>query len=306
MRALRRELVAKMDRFWFAERACESLAVWRVAFGLYFLGILLMSVPNWARFYGPEGTYPVALLRSEGAHVWTVFALSDSSLWLWSIFFLLVAAASCFTFGLFTRLSCAVLFVGQSSMMTRNIYMVNGQDQVAAVLLFFACFAPLNGAFSLDRRRQKKPQFGEIQTAWALRLMQLTFAGIYLFCGPTKWPSWSDGNAIYYISLSHAWFRFPGEAVFRSHELSQTLSYATVCLETLFPFLVWIRTLRPWLLAAMALMHLTIMVLLSAAVFYFNLVMLVGLLLFVDGRAMRGLYRDIERSHKYHEAQEDL
>lgn len=301
---LTKKIARNFSQFWFAPRSCESLAVWRIVFGTYVLHLLLISLPNWARYYGVQGTYPLSILRQEQGDFWTIFALSDSAVWIWVVYTVLIAAAVLLTLGLFTRIACVLLFLGHSSMMARNIYMVNGQDQVATMLLFFACFAPLNGAFSLDRKRQGKAQLGELESSWAVRLMQVSFAGIYLFCGPSKWQTWSDGNAMYYISLSYAWFRYPGMELFRDFQTSRILSYSTIAIESLFPFLVWFPSFRPWMLLAVALLHIGCMVFLSPAVFYFNLIMVIGLLLFVDGRTVRSIYRERERRRKYERVHE--
>jgi hypothetical protein len=292
-------MIKRIDTFWFESRSSEALAAWRVCFGLYLLHLLLISLPNWSRYYGVNGTYPLWMLRAEGRDIWSVMSLSDSPLLIWAVFLAMFVAASFFTLGLFARAACVVLFVGYSSMMARNIYMVNGQDQVATVLLFFACFAPLSASLSLDCRRRKMPQIGATQSIWPLRLMQVSFAGIYLFCGPTKLETWADGEALYYISLSHDWFRFPELSIFRQMGISQLLSFTTIAVESLFPLLVCFRKTRPWILWAIALMHLGIMLFLAPSVFYFNAIMVISLLLFVDNNIFQNLYRNHLKRREY-------
>lgn len=285
-------MIQALNRFWFSQRSSEALAVWRICFGIYLVHILLISLPNWSRFYGVDGTYPLWMLRAEGRDMWSLISLSASPLMIWAVYLAMFVAAVFFTLGLYARAACIVLFIGYSSMMSRNVYMVNGQDQVATMLLFFACFAPLSGAFSLDCRRAKKSQVGELNSIWAQRLMQVSFAGIYLFCGPSKIPTWADGDALYYISLSHAWFRFPELSIFRQFEVSRLLSYTTIAIECLFPVLVWFRQSRGYMLWTMAALHTGVMIFLAPSVFYFNAIMVVGLLLFVDDTTVQRIYRD--------------
>ncbi len=285
------KLTTAFDEFWFAQTTTESLGVFRVALGLFVLHILLISMPNWERFYGENATVPLWLLRDQGNHYWSVFGWSGSPVFVWSVYALLVAAGICFTLGLFTRAACVVLFVGYSSMVTRNTWMVNGQDQVAVLLLLLGCFAPLGYAYSLDSKRMGLSQTNRLGSVWAQRLMQLSIAIIYLSCGPTKLEHWQNGDALYYTSFSYQWFRFPTVDLFHAPAFSIVGSYATILIESAFPVLVWLPPLRTPMVCLMALFHVLVMILLSPAVFYFNLIMVIAMLLYLDNDVSRNLVR---------------
>lgn len=171
--------------------------------------------------------------------------------------------------------------------------MVNGQDQVAVLLLFISCFAPLGASYSLDNKRLGKSQTNQLRSVWALRLLQCSIAIIYLSCGPTKLAYWQNGDALYYTSFSYQWFRYPTVDLFHAPAFSIVGSYATIILETTFPIAVWFPLFRTPMLVLMAAFHTTVAALLSPAVFYFNVAMLVAILVFVDNNFVRRTVRQL-------------
>ena len=62
----RNKLLAALDDFWFGQSTTEALGVLRIALGLFVLHILVISFPNWQRFYGDNATMPLWLLREQG------------------------------------------------------------------------------------------------------------------------------------------------------------------------------------------------------------------------------------------------
>ncbi len=277
-----------LNKFWFETRSVEALGFFRIIFGCILLLITIISFPNWDRFYGPWGTLPSIMIRDQTIYYWSLFNLSQSTAYLWALYWLLLLAVCCFIVGVRTKLATVIIFLIYASMVNRNAPMVNGQDQVAVLLLFFSCFSPLGGALSIDRYRTGEPWFSSgVYEIWGLRLMQISFLMIYAFCGPTKLQSWSDGDAIYYVSLSEAWFRWPHVEWFHNIWFSKLATYGTVIVETAFPLLIWIKSIRSYLLVSMFLLHFGIMIFLSSAVFYFNLVMVTGLCIFIENQIIR-------------------
>lgn len=274
------------DRAWFAPTQPLALAVFRIAFGLLWLDILVSSFPNWMRFYGADGIVPFAWLGETYFARPSLLAVSSGEGYSWAFYWSALAAGVAFTIGYRTRVATVVLFLAVISMINRTPSITHGEDLVSRQLLFFACFASLGDAWSVDawlRRRSglPDPRPGSI---WPLRLMQISTTFVYLFSTPAK-PAddvaWIDGSAIYYVMASYNWGRFPALApLFYSGPLSALMSWGTLVIEGSFPFLVWSRRTRPYTLAALAGLH-TGISLLTNNVFNFNLVMLTSLLLFV-------------------------
>ncbi|MGQ9865206.1 MAG: HTTM domain-containing protein [Pseudanabaenaceae cyanobacterium] len=287
----------RWDRFWFAEGGTHSLGAMRIALGLFVLQMLICSIPNWQRFYGPQGYFPLsAYIQSMNgftdAAIASVLAWSADPRWPWVVFGVGVVSAIAFTLGICTRLATVVLFGVWASLVHRSLMLVNGQDQIVKLLLFFGLFAPLGRSYSGDRwwaRRHKQP-WSEVAPVWPMRLMQVSIAFVYLFSAPAKWNDdimWRNGLAIYYVTLSDRWFRFPDVSLFQNIPFSLFATYSALAAEMGFPLLVWFKPLRPWVLMAIAALHCGICILLSESVWHFNMAMLISFLVFVDPPVMR-------------------
>ena len=275
-----------INRFLFAEEETSALAIFRIAFGLYLLLLLVASAPNWTRFYGVDGLFPLESARGVDGHLsYSLLNFFDSPQSVQSYFWLMLMAALSFTLGLFNKISAAIVYLLYLSLTHRNSMLVNGQDQVALALLFPCIFAPLDRRFSLRAwlARSRKIELPSRAPVWTWRLLQLTLCNIYLFSGPTKCldhHSWCDGSALYYVALSERWFRFPEVALFLSPAFYVPATFIGLAAELFFPYLVWWRRIRILVVLAMIVFHLLIIVFLSPAVAFFNLLMMVGLLLF--------------------------
>lgn len=282
----RTQIARAWDLAWFRPTSPVALGAFRIALGLLWLEILVVSLPNWLRFYGREGIVPFAWLGEPFFARPSILSLSSAEVWTWACYAVALIACICFTFGYKTRIATIVLYLMVISMVNRTPTVTHGEDLVSRPLLFFACFASLGDRWSVDdwlRRRSGAPRPPQ-REVWPLRLMQISVVFVYLFSLPAK-PSddiaWIDGSAIYYVMASENWGRFPELApLFYAGPLSPLMTWGTLVIEGLFPFLVWPRRTRPYALGALALLQLGI-ALLVGHVLNFNLVMLASFLLFV-------------------------
>ena len=302
-----RTLFRAWNKFWFDRQPTYSLGIFRIVFGLFLLITFLISYPNWERFYGPQGYLPFSALGEPWAgYLWSILSLTDKEWFLWVIFWFAVIASAAFIIGLKTRVATIFLFVIFISMLHRNPFLINGQDQVAAMLLFFSIFAPLGASFSVDEfwrrfhhfQRSKEQFVAERKSMWALRLMQVSIALVYIFSGPAKYfddITWRDGSAIYYVSLSDRWFRFPDITLFHSEPISMVLTFGTLLVEIAFPLFVWFSRTRSFVLIGITLFHYGMMIFMSSAVFFFNLMMLISFILFIPSAAMERLLHFLPR-----------
>jgi hypothetical protein len=279
------------DRVWFAPTQAHSLAAFRIGFGLLWIVITLSSLPNWMRFYGRDGIVPFSWLGDPFFARPSLLSVSASDQWTWAFFVFTLAAAICFTVGYRTRVATIALYLTVISMVNRTPTVTHGEDLVSRPLLFFACFASLGDAWSVDawlrsRRGAPAPAAGAI---WPLRMMQISVAFVYLFSLPAK-PSddraWIDGTALYYVMASENWSRFPHLAtLFAYGPLTSLLTVGTLVVEGAFPFLVWWSRTRWIALGSLAALQVGIAVLVGH-VFNFNVVMLASFLLFVPDEAL--------------------
>ena len=316
MPRLLRRILAANDRFWFRKQSTLTLGLFRIAFGIFILLMIASSFPNWERFYGASGAYPLPDFIDASGGFWgaassSVLALSASPLLLWSVFGMGVFASACFALGLYTRLSTLISFIIWGSIYHRNFILINGQDQVVMMLLFFCCFAPLGNSLSIDNilRNKYHPSTSrlsyrtrQLKSVWSWRLMQVSITLIYFFSGPSKFldgVEWRDGTAIYYVSLSDRWFRFNQVDFLHNEILSVYFTYGALLIECLFPLLIWFRKTRLLMLSLIALLHASIVVLMSEYVLHFNIVMLISFILFLPTRTTQKLIDLFSRKNQF-------
>ncbi len=105
------------------------------------------------------------------------------------------------------------------------------------------------------------------------RLIQIQIAVLFFFSGAEKLrgDDWWTGDAIW-IAFTNNEFHTPILGLFATqYWLINLATYGTVLLEIAFPFLIWQRRTRPYLLAAAALLHVLIAVFLGLYFFSFVL-----------------------------------
>lgn len=294
-----KKILSVWNKFWFKKEIPYSLGLFRIIFGLYIILIIVISYPQWGWFYGADGLVPFSEI-GRGPHTWTIFSFSSSNLFTYGVFWISFLSGILFTVGFFSRTSSVFLFIIFISLLHRNAYIINGQDQIIGMLLFFSMFAPIGSCYSLDyyfksRKNLKKSEKISIlnnQSLWIIRLMQIAIANVYLLSASAKLfgeNAWRDGTAIYYLSLSDRYFRYPNINFFHSEIFSIVMTYGTLIIEMAFPLLVWFHYTRPYVLSGIAMFHIGTLFLMPSTVFYFGLAMLVSLILFLPNDFTKSL-----------------
>lgn len=289
---------AALRRFWFDGCDPAPAALFRIGLGLFIAVLYVALLANWERYYGEQGVLASWPRRSwldlytwAGPRVPTLF-------WGW----LGLATALLFTAGLKTRWATVLLFVLELSRSHHGRFLVNGEDLVVRMLLFYACFAPLNRAWSMDalRRRGAHPDPAwERPSVWPLRSMQVNFLLIYVLSLPNKLmddSAWLAGDAVYWSIVSDMWSRWPWPSLFFDYggAFSKVATYGTIAVEGLAPWLVWFSRTRRWAIVALVSLHLGITFILQN-VSFFSVSMIVGFLLFLTPEEARGVVALLRR-----------
>jgi hypothetical protein len=272
--------------------------LFRISLGVLITVFYLCLGPNWTRYYAHDGVMSQALPASFGIpDNWaSLFSWTEPIVPITVFWWVGLAAALLFTVGLWTRVATVVLFLLQGALVQRANVVVNGEDLVFRMLLFYGCFAPLGAAFSLDARRIGAPRPARW---WAVRLMQINVVLIYVVALPNRFAddaAWWRGEAIYYALASDMWGRFPWPLLFAQAGgfLSNVFTYGTALAEGLFPFTVWFRTPRLINVAALALLHVGIAILMTNVTF-FTLSMVCAFWLFIPADLVRRWVTALQR-----------
>lgn len=263
------------DRAWSPALHPRVLALHRRLLGAYLALYYLGLAPGWLDLYGPAGTSPLRTrgLDEASLHTPALLLHLESTPALAAYWVASFAAAAWLASGRGGRGATAWLWVANLGMLYRNPGVVNGEEQVLAVLL-------LGGLFLPGRLEEARPSA-------ALRWLQLQLAWIYLVSWPFKLASeasWLDGTVVWYGIGSLAYSRWPGCALFSAGGgiLSRVLTWGTLALELAFALGVWAPRRRVPLTLALMALHLGIAIFLEGLA-AFNLVMVVGLVLFLPG-----------------------
>ena len=274
------------DRFWFTPESTSTLAVVRILFGITALGWTLSLAPDLMSFFSrtgvipsqPSGRYWVGLL-ARAAPSWAVYAL-------WAV---LVAASVCLIFGLWTRLASILVFAGIISFERRNPFIFNAGDVLVRNLAFYLMLAPAGAALSVDAWHRAREKFWEFpkRAPWALRLIQIQLSVVY---AATVWAKvrgndWNNGTAVSYALRLDDLARFHVPTWISTNvALSNLMTFGTLAIEASIAFLVWNRKLRPWVLGAGVIMHLSIAI--NIMIGFFSMAMFVAYLSFVPPDTM--------------------
>ena len=263
-----------------------------------------LASPHLFTFWGDDGWLPRAMLAPP--------ELTDP--WAQSVFFYFTAPWQWVTFHALFLLCCAAMavgwrtswvkwlvLIGHISYNSRNPFMTYGVHAILACLLLILCFAPIGRALSLDRVREVRiakrknldaapPTFTSPWAFACTRLMQIQMAVTFFFSAAHKLrgDDWWNGDAVWKVfTLDDYYSGFILDLLASQYWLVNIATYGTVLIELAFPFLIWQRISRPYMLSAAIFLHLQFGLLLN--LYFFSFVMIMGHMSFLRRSWLREL-----------------
>jgi predicted DCC family thiol-disulfide oxidoreductase YuxK len=283
------------SQIWFTPAPTAPLELIRIGLGFALLIHYGLGTSHLLEFWGNDGWMPAAQAREMAADPWmqSVFFYFTAP-WQWIAFhavFLFCCAA--LILGWRTSFVKWIVLIGHISYAHRNLELTYGVDKIAASLLIILCLAPIGCALSLDRvravRSAKRSDLTATllayQSPWAgacTRLVQIQMAALFFFSALEKLRgnNWWDGDALWFLFLTEIHYNTMAlDFLVRHYWLGTIACYATVLIELSYPFLIWQRDTRPYLLAAAVFLHLQFAILMDLQ--YFSFVMIMGHLSFI-------------------------
>jgi predicted DCC family thiol-disulfide oxidoreductase YuxK len=281
-------------RFWFQRTPTTPLEIARIGIGAAMFVNYLLATPYLLDFWGDDGwVMPRSFLDLSDPWQQSIF-FYFSDPWQWVVFHVLFLL-SCLAFALGWRTSVVkwVVLIGQISYAQRNPILVYGVDKILVSLLFILCLAPIGRALSLDRLRAVRaakcadlrampPPFRSRWAGACTRMMQIQMAVLFFYSGLEKirGDDWWNGNAVWFVFTAEDLYNDFLLRLFASHYwLVNAATYGTILIELSYPFLIWQRRTRPYLLAAAIFLHLQFGTWMGMP--YFSLVMIMGHMSFV-------------------------
>jgi hypothetical protein len=268
-------IAAAWQAFWFRREPAYTLGLVRIAFGALAVVWTLWLLPIRKDLLGPNGVTPT---QPAFPYNWGIFQVWPSDHAILVAWALLVVAAVMLTLGWHSRLSAILVFVLIMSFQHRNQWVFNAGDAVVRLESLFLALAPCGAALSLDQRRRTR-SFWSAQTRpmWPIRLMQVQLSIIYLASVQMKLSgeTWVNGTAVSYALRLTDMQRLPAPHwLVTNAVLINVITWGALGIELAVGVLVWNRRLRPWVLAAGVLLHLTIDFTLQIGIFSYAMLVL--------------------------------
>jgi len=308
------------NTFFFTPADPTPAGLIRVAAGLLAIWSLLVFGLDLHDFFGSGGWADPSVIRTlEGPLAWSFWFLVPDP-WLRPVWCVCLAVLGLSTFGLFSRVTSLLSWVIVVSTVRRVPIALYGFDQVLSALMFYLAVTGAGGqAVSLDRfwRRWRQARAdaahgrvfrgkggpgvrvapkepgvprATVSANLALRLIQLHLVVIYGMAGLAKiqGPSWWNGIALWKTMTTGEFVVLDFTALAAWPLLVNLLTHVSLALELLYPVLIWVRIVRPLLLAGIAALHVGIAVT-NPGLTEFALAMIAANLAFVSGAWLRGL-----------------
>ena len=281
--------------FWFQTSVTTPLELARIGVGAAILLHYGSATPYLFDLWGEGGWVPRELVLENKSDPWMqsiFYYFTAPGQWVaFHALFLLCAAA--LMVGWRTSWVKWIVLVGQVSYDYRTPILFYGVDKILACLLIVMCVAPIGRAISLDRVRAVRtaklekldatvPPYSSPWAGACIRLMQIQMAVVFFYSaiGKLRGDDWWDGDAFWVVfTIGEHYSRAVLDVLASHYWLANLATYATVIIEIAFPFLIWQRWTRPYLLAAAIFLHVQFGVLMG--LFYFSFVMVMGHMSFV-------------------------
>ena len=235
-------LVRAWNRFWFRPEPTSTLALFRIVVGLVTVAWTLVLSKDFDAFFGHQGAAagprPAPLLAG-----------------------LLLLGAVCLTLGFRSRLAAAAVLFCMLVLYRTDLNVWNTGDALLRHLVLFLMLAPAGAAVSIDSARRGRQWEFPLRAPWALRLVQIQVALMYVvsFWYKLKGSTWRAGTAVSYVLRIGPDQRFAlPPAITTSVTWAHVFTWGTLAIEAAIPLLVWNRRTRPYVLALGALLHLSI------------------------------------------------
>jgi len=288
-----RRSVAAFDRtwsrLWFQNATTTPLEITRIGIGGALLVHYSFATAYLFEFWSDAGFMPLSIaLRLKDAWAQSIFYYLTAPWQLVAFHVLFLLCCAAFMLGWRTSWVKWILPIGKLSYDYRNPVLDYGVDMVVSSLLLILCLAPVGRAISLDRvravRAAKRVSLAATlppyRSPWAgacIRLMQIQMAVIFFYTGVSKikWEEWRNGDAIWMaFSTTDYYNNFYLYVLAHQYWIGVLATYLTIFIELAYPFLIWQRATRPYMLAAAIYLHLQFALFL--ALIHFSFVMIMG------------------------------
>lgn len=238
----------------------------------------------------------------------SIWFLINDPFWVKVTYYAGIVCVGLFTLGFCTRVTGILSWAFHLSYLHRSMMIWFGMDAMMSFMMLYLCVGPSGSVVSIDswiRRKRAGGAASPVITSWsanlALRLMQVHMCVVYFIAGIAKLQgsSWWNGHATWLTmnspmfneGLDIGWLADPRMGEWFWHYFCFITTYTTLAFEITFPFLIWNRYLRPWMLFLAFMLHAGIGIFMGLG--GFGLVMLAGCMSFIPASGMRWVMKSL-------------
>lgn len=287
------------ERWLLAPRPLHALVGARIVFASTLLVAYALRAPVHQDLFGPAGIGgPETFARLPGlppfhpaiAGPLDLLRSAASAPVVTALYALLLASLAALAVGFRTRVAGGLALSLHLLFWARNPLAFAGWAGFVNGPLAYVVLAPVGRHLSVDawlRRRQGAAAESWIGPGWPLRLLQIHVCAMYALAGWSRLdqPAWIEGDMVR-IALTSASFSRVAIDWSAAAPLLALATWASLALEALAPFLLWVPRVRRVWAAGLAVFHAALVPLLHVEVWAWSAVMIGGLLAF--------LFRDAE------------
>jgi hypothetical protein len=219
--------------FWLGSIDPRPFALFRIAFGLALVHDLVDYSQNVRAFLTDVGMLPRGAIHDWST--WGIFDLVGTVPAVAIVYALGCCAVVAFTIGFHTRIATIVSWAFLLSIHHRNYYVTDGGDDLARILLFYAMFANLGAAYSVDAWRARVTIRNV--PAFVPRILQLHIAFLYFVAARLKLHhGWLHTDVILMSLQLDGYARPLGRILGGYPLLCRIATRSILAMEFLFPF----------------------------------------------------------------------
>jgi hypothetical protein len=222
---------------------------------------ILILLPDASQFWSPTALTPVTPPEIVKAEIWShLLSLSRFQnrygYFIAAQIVLLVAGIAC----IYPRIISILIYFVTINIDNR-VYVIldGGNNLIHLFLIYFILIDP-----SKKTNQQKTGFFFMLSNAFsnfAFLMCQLQIVMMYLISGLSKVGGvlWQNGTALYYtLQIDEYTHPFAKDMISRYAILTVVGTYITLLYQVIFPWLVWNKKIRPWLLSIGSCIHMQI------------------------------------------------
>lgn len=269
---------SKWDTFLFEPESPSPMALLRIGWGALVALWAITLIPDIDPFL-TDGA--LRYDRNRGDASWNLLDHFHGSGPPMAVCGLLIVAALATCVGWRTRLSSLVALIAMVSLQRTNTTLLNAGDLTLRLTGVFVFLSPAGLLLSRDAVRLRRKAGDEAsepprRAPWALRALQINIAVGYFLSGWAKLQgaTWHQGTAVPYALRIQDLERFAAPSwLIEQGILMNLVTWATLAFELSFPFLVWRKAWRPWVLGAGIAFHLGIDIVFDVGFFSYAMIL---------------------------------